>query len=80
MSIKAQTPREPILPSRAPTTLLQAGARGQACTPQPGRGGNTARPAMGRNPKPARPLFTTHQSISYIGPFGVISRVALESS
>ena len=50
MPLKAQTPREPTLPSRAPTTLLQAEAEGRHARPRLclGERGNTARPAKRR--------------------------------
>ena len=64
--MKAQTPREPTLPSRAPTTLPQAAAEGRHARPRPSPGerGNTARPARRLNsPQPARPLFVSLSQI-----------------
>ena len=48
MSIKAQTPREPTLPSRAPTTLLQAEAEGRHARPRPYLGERETRPGRPR--------------------------------
>ena len=66
MSLKAQTPREPTLPSRAPTTLLQAEAEGRHARPRPrlGERGNTAGPARRPNShQPAWPLFISLSQI-----------------
>ena len=46
MSIKAQTPREPTLPSRAPTTLLQAAAEGRHARPRPRLGEEETQPGQ----------------------------------
>ena len=44
MSLTAQTPREPTLPSRAPTTLPQAEAEGRHARPRPRLGEEETRP------------------------------------
>ena len=44
MSFKAQTPREPTLSSRAPTTLPQATAEGRHARPRPRLGEEETRP------------------------------------
>ena len=46
MSVKAQTPREPTLPSRAPTTLLQAEAEGRHARPRLCLGEEETRPGQ----------------------------------
>ena len=68
MSLKAQTPREPTLPSRAPTTLLQAEAEGRH-----------ARPRLAEEETTARPLFI-HLDMCRINLFNFFDKVAFRSS
>ena len=52
---KAQPQESRTLPSRAPTTLLQAGSRGQACTPPPRLGEREPQPGRPRAHNPSQP-------------------------
>ena len=70
MSIKAQTPREPTLPSRAPTTLPQATAEDRHARPHP---------RLEEEETTARPLFT-HSDMCRINLFNFFGKVVFKSS
>ena len=81
MSIKAQPPREPTLPSRAPTTLPPVGIQADLSCFRPGREMNTAGQAnRAYHPdKPGLCLFSPswHNSVTSAAELVVFGRLAL---